>query len=80
MASGPITSWEIDGETVSDFIFGGPKITADGDRRHDIKRHLLLGRKGANKDTEAGRQSREIYKRDIVRGGFSKESMDTTSY
>ena len=45
MASGPITSWEIDGETVSDFIFGGPKITADGDRRHDIKRHLLLGRK-----------------------------------
>ena len=45
MASGPITSWEIDGETVSDFIFGGPKITADGDCSHDIKRHLLLGRK-----------------------------------
>ena len=39
-----------------------------------------LWRKGANKDTEAGRQSREIYKRDIVRGGFSKESMGTTSY
>ena len=48
MASGPITSWQIDGktvETVSDFIFGGSKITADGDCSHDIKRHLLLGRK-----------------------------------
>ena len=45
MASGPITSWEIEGETVSDFIFGGSKITADGDRSHEIKRHLLLGRK-----------------------------------
>ena len=47
-ASGPITSWEIDGETVetvADFIFGGSKITADGDCSHDIKRHLLLGRK-----------------------------------
>ena len=48
MASGPITSWEIDGEiveTVSDFIFGGSQITADGDCSHEIKRHLLLGRK-----------------------------------
>ena len=48
MASGPITSWEIDGETVetvSDFILGGSKITADGDCSHKIKRHLLLGRK-----------------------------------
>ena len=48
MASGPITSWEIDGETVetvTDFIFGGSKITADGDCSHEIKRHLLLGRK-----------------------------------
>ena len=48
MASGPITSWEIDGETVetvSDFILGGSKITADGDCSHVIKRHLLLGRK-----------------------------------
>ena len=47
-ASVPITSWEIDGETVetvSDFIFGGPKITADGDCSHEIKRRLLLGRK-----------------------------------
>ena len=45
MASGPITSWEIDGETVSDFILGGSKITANGDCSHEIKRHLLLGRK-----------------------------------
>ena len=48
MASGPITSWEIDGETVetvSDFMLGGCKITADGDCSHEIKRHLLLGRK-----------------------------------
>ena len=45
MASGPMTSWEIDGETVSDFIFLGSKITADGDCSHDIKRRLLLGRK-----------------------------------
>ena len=45
MACGPITSWEIDGETVSDFIFGGSKITADGDCSHEIKRCLLLGRK-----------------------------------
>ena len=45
MASGPITSWEIDGETVSDFVFLGSKITADGDCSHEIKRRLLLGRK-----------------------------------
>ena len=48
MASGPITSWEIDGETVetvSDFIFGGSKITADGDCSHEIKRCIFLGRK-----------------------------------
>ena len=45
MASGPTTSWEIDGETVSDFILGGSKITADGDCSQEIKRHLLLGRK-----------------------------------
>ena len=45
MASGPITSWQIDGETVADFIFLGSKITADGDCRHEIKRRLLLGRK-----------------------------------
>ena len=45
MASGPITSWEIDRETVADFILGSSKITADGDCSHDIKRRLLLGRK-----------------------------------
>ena len=51
VASGPITTWEIDGETVetvSDFIFGGSKITADGDCSHEIKRCLLLGRKAMN--------------------------------
>ena len=45
MASSPITSWQIDGETVADFIFLGSKITADGDCSHEIKRYLLLGRK-----------------------------------
>ena len=48
MASGPITSWQLDGETmetVTDFIFGGSKITADSDCSHEIKRHLILGRK-----------------------------------
>ena len=45
MASGPITSWQIDGETVREFIFGGSKITADGDCSHEIRRRLLFGRK-----------------------------------
>ena len=45
MASGPITSWQIDGKTVADFIFLGSKITADGDCSHEIERRLLLGRK-----------------------------------
>ena len=45
MASGPITSWQIDGETVRDFILGGSKITADGNCSHEIKRHLLFGKK-----------------------------------
>ena len=45
MASGPITSWQVDGETVTDFVLGGSKITADGDCSHEIKRRLLLGRK-----------------------------------
>ena len=45
MASGPITSWQIDGETVADFILGGSKITADGDCSHEMTRYLLLGRK-----------------------------------
>ena len=52
MASGPITSWQIDGETVTNFILGGSKITADGDYSHEIKRCLLLGRKAmANLDS-----------------------------
>ena len=62
MASGPITSWEIDGETVekvSDFIFGGSKITADGDCSHEIKRRLLLGRK-AMINLESILKSRDI--------------------
>ena len=45
MALGPITSWQIDGETVTDFIFWGSRITSEGDWSHEIKRHLLLGRK-----------------------------------
>ena len=49
MASGPITSWEIDGETVSDFILGGSKITADSDCSREIKRRLLFGRKAMTK-------------------------------
>ena len=62
MASGPITSWEIDGETVetvSGFILGGSKITADGDYSHEIKRHLLLGRKVMTK-LESILKSRDI--------------------
>ena len=62
MASGPITSWEVDGETVetvSDFIFLGSKITADGDCSHEIKRHLLLGRK-VNTNLDSIFKSRDI--------------------
>ena len=62
MASGPITSWEMDGETmetVKDFIFWGSKITADGDCSHEIKRHLLLGRK-AMTNLDSIQKSRDI--------------------
>ena len=59
MASGPITSWEIDGETMSDFIFGGSKITADGDYSHEIRKCLLLGRKVMT-DLDSILKSREI--------------------
>ena len=62
MASGPITSWQIDGETVetvTDFIFGDSKITADGDCSHEIKRYLLLGRK-AMTDLDSILKSRDI--------------------
>ena len=59
MASSPITSWQIDGETVTNFIFLSSKITAEGDCSHEIKRHLLLGRKAmTNLDTEF--KSRDI--------------------
>ena len=60
MASGPITSWEIDGETVSDFIFWGSKISADGDCSHEIKRCLLLGRKVMT-NLDSILKSRDIY-------------------
>ena len=59
VASSPITSWQIDGETVTDFIFLGSKITADGDCSHEIKRHLLLGRK-AMTNLENAFKSRDI--------------------
>ena len=59
MASGPITSWEIDGKTVSDFIFLGSKINADGDCSHEIKRRLLLGRKVMN-NLDSVLKSRDI--------------------
>ena len=74
MASGPITSWEIDEETVetvSDFIFGGSKITADGDCSHEIKRRLLLGRKVMT-NLDSILQSRHYYKSLSSQGyGFS---------
>ena len=69
MASGPITSWEIDGETVetvSDFIFWGSKITADGDCSHEIKRHLLLGRKVMT-NLDSVLKSRDITKVHLVK-------------
>ena len=59
MASGPITSWKIDGETITDFIFMGYKITADGDCSHEIKRHLFLGRK-AMTNLDSILESRDI--------------------
>ena len=62
MASGPITSWQIDGgtmETVTDFLFLGSKITADGDCSHEIKRHLLLGRKAVT-NLDSVLKSRDI--------------------
>ena len=64
MASGPITSWEIDGETVetvSDFIFLGSKITADGDCSHEIKRHLLLGRKSYDQPRKHVQRQRHYF-------------------
>ena len=82
MASGPITSWQIDGETmetVTDFIFLDSKITADGDYSHEIKRHLLLGRKAmTNPDSVVGPQRRlsaeELMLLNYVAGKDSQES------
>ena len=73
MASGPITSWEIDGETVEtvpDLILGGSKITADGDCSHEMKRHLLLGRKVMS-NLDSIFKSRDITLLTKVRHGFS---------
>ena len=70
-ASGPITSWEIDGETVSDFIFGGSRITADGDCSYEIKRHLLLGRKVMT-NLDSILKSRDIY---FANKGYSSQGM-----
>ena len=58
VASDPITSWQIDGETVADFIFWGSKITADGDCSHEIKRRLLLGRKVRSEERRVGKECR----------------------
>ena len=61
MVSGPITSWQIDGETVADFIIGGSKITADGDCSHEIKRRLLLGRKSYDQPRQHIKKQRHSF-------------------
>ena len=61
MASGPITSWQIDGETVTEFIFLGSKITLDSDYSHKIKRHLLLGRKSYDKPRQCIKKQRHHF-------------------
>ena len=77
MASGPITSWEIDGdtvETVSDFIFGGSKITADGDCSHEIKRRLLLGRKVMTNLDSIFKSRQYFAKKGLSRKGYGFSS------
>ena len=74
MACGPITSWEIDGETVADFISGGSKITADDDCSHEIKRRLLLGRKVMT-NLESILKSRDI----IANKGLSSQGYGFSS-
>ena len=69
MASGPITSWQIDGETVGDFILGGSKITADGDCNHEIKRCLLLGRK-AMTNLDSILKNRDIANKSLSSQGY----------
>ena len=71
MASGPITSWQIDGETVADFIFGGTKITADGDCNHEIKRCLLLGRKSYDQP----RQHTKKHRHYVANKGYLVKAM-----
>ena len=82
MASGPITSWEIDGEkveTVSDFIFGGSKITADGDCSHEIKRHLRLGWRRKWQPTPVFMPGRSHGPRSLVGyNPWGREESDTT--
>ena len=76
MASGPITSWQINGETmetVTDFILGGSKITADGDCCHEIKRHLLLGRKVMT-NLDSILKSRDIILLTVVMYGYEKKA------
>ena len=78
MASGPITSWEMDGETVetvSDFVFGGSKITADGDCNHEIKRCLLLGRKIYDQPRHHIKKQRHYY----VNKGLSSQGYGFSS-
>ena len=77
MASGPITSWEIDEETVetvSDFIFWGSKITADGDYSHEIKRHLLLGRKAMTNLDSIFKSRHYFANKGLSRQGYSFSS------
>ena len=74
MASSPITSWQIEGETVADFIFLGSKITADGDCSHEIKRHLLLGRK-----VDQPRQHIKKQKHHFVNKGLSSQGYGFSS-
>ena len=79
MSAGPITSWQIDGETVetvSDFIFLGSKITADGDCSHEIKRRLLLGRKSYNQH----RQHIKKRRHSVVNKGSSREGYGFSSH
>ena len=75
MASGPITSWEIDGETVSDFIFGGSKISADGDCSHESKRCLLLGKESYDQP----RQHIEKQRRYFANKGLSSQGYGFSS-
>ena len=79
MASGPITSWEIDGETVSDFMFWGSKITADGDFSHEIKRHSLLGRKAMTNLDSILKKKRERERHYFANKGLSSQSYGFSS-